>query len=637
MLLAIRERIMGVVGWIVLGLLFVTFLFFGLNSYLTSSAENYAARVNDAEISPAEHQRAYEQLVARMRQMLGEAYDPEQFDESLLKSNALTKLINEELILQTADDEGFAASDRLVAAQISAVEEFKKDGVFSKERYAQMLRYQGMSPGQFEWRLQREVISNQLKAGIILTASSTEDDLRRAYALQGQLRRFNYLVLPAASVEDSLEITDSDIEQYYPDHPDECMTEEQVRVAYLELNATELDVDRVVTEEEIAARYDEQSDDFVTPEQRRARHMLITATGDTAEDIEAARAKAEQVIERLEQGEEFAAVAAETSDDTASVSAGGDLGFFGRDIMVPEFEAAAFSMDKGERSQPIQSSFGFHVIELLEIEAEVATPLEEVRDELVASLLEADRNDLFYEQSETLSNIAFEQPNSLQGIVDALGLEIQESDWVTRAGGNGIAENSGVVEAAFSDDVLKNGYNSQAVEISEDHIVVVRLLEHQEAALQALEDVREQVHAALRVVKIRAMLEEKGQRLLAELRSGAIDLASLAENEDLEPGTTNLLLRNSEIPSRALVSKAFALPGKASDSPVYEGMHLPEGDYALLELQEVQDGKYDELPEAGRKQVWRSLNEIQGTNEMLMVISELKAQADIQMPDSGTE
>ncbi|MDH3980634.1 MAG: hypothetical protein OEU91_09000, partial [Gammaproteobacteria bacterium] len=300
-------------------------------------------------------------------------------------------------------------------------------------------------------------------------------------------------------------------------------------------------------------------------------------------------------------------------------------------------EAAAFSMDKGERSQPIQSSFGFHVIELLEIEAEVATPLEEVRNELVASLLESDRNDLFYEQSETLSNIAFEQPNSLQGVADALGLEIQESDWVARAGGNGIAENPGVVEAAFSDDVLKNGYNSQAVEISDDHIVVVRLLEHQEAALQALEDVREQVHAVLRVVKTRAMLEEKGQRLLAELRSGAIDLASLAENEDLEPGTTNLLLRNSETPSRVLVSKAFALPGKASDSPVYEGMHLPEGDYALLELQEVQDGKYDELPEAGRKQVWRSLNEIQGTNEMLMVISELKAQADIQMPDSGTE
>jgi peptidyl-prolyl cis-trans isomerase D len=159
MLLAIRERIMGVVGWIVLGLLFVTFAFFGLNSYLTSSAENYAARVNDTKISAGQHQRAYEQLVTRMRQMLGGSYDHEQFDESMLKSNALKRLINEELILQTAKDEGFAASDRLVAAQISSVDEFKKDGVFSKDRYKQVLRYQGMSPGEFEWRLQREPIS----------------------------------------------------------------------------------------------------------------------------------------------------------------------------------------------------------------------------------------------------------------------------------------------------------------------------------------------------------------------------------------------------------------------------------------------------------------------------------------------
>ncbi len=636
MLLAIRERVMGVVGWVVLGFLFITFAFFGLNSYLTSSATNYAARVNDAEIGADQHKRAYEQLVARMRQMLGGAYDPGQIDESLLKSNALTKLINEELILQIAHDEGFAASDRLVAAQISAVEEFRKDGVFSKDRYAQILSYQGMSPRQFEWRLQREAIANQLKSGIILTAASTEDNLRNAYALQGQLRRFNYLVIPATSVEDRLEITDQDIEQYYTDHPDEFMTDERLRVQYLELNAAELDVDTVVTEEQIAALYDEQSDNFVTPEQRRARHILI-ATGDSAEDIEAARVKAGQVIERLEQGEAFETVAAEASDDTATASTGGDLGFFGREIMVPEFEQAAFSMAVGERSEPIQSSFGFHVIELLEIEPEVATPLEEVRDELVARLLEADRNDLFYEQSETLSTLAYEQPDSLQPVADALGLEILESDWVTRTGGNGIAENSGVVEAAFSDDVLQNDYNSQAVEINEDHIVVVRLLEHQEAALQAIEDVREQVHTALRKIEIRALLQEKGQRLLTELRSGSTNLASLAESEELEPGTTTLVLRNSAVPSRALVSKAFALPRSVTDSPVYEGMHLPEGGYALLELQEVQDGKYDELPEAGRKQVWRSLNEVQGTNEMLMVIGELKAQADIQIPGAGTE
>nr|NIP18177.1 hypothetical protein [Xanthomonadales bacterium]NIX12963.1 hypothetical protein [Xanthomonadales bacterium] len=151
MLLAIRDRVMGVVGWIILVLLFITFAFFGLDSYLQSTAENYAARVNDVKIGASSHQRAYDQLVARMRQMLGDAWDPEQFDESVLKSRALERLINDEVILQTAEQEGFAASDNLVASQITTVEEFKKDGVFSKDRYAQILRYQGMSPAEFEW------------------------------------------------------------------------------------------------------------------------------------------------------------------------------------------------------------------------------------------------------------------------------------------------------------------------------------------------------------------------------------------------------------------------------------------------------------------------------------------------------
>jgi peptidyl-prolyl cis-trans isomerase D len=637
MLLAIRERVMGVVGWVVLGLLFITFIFFGLNSYLKTSVEDYAARVNDTKISPAQQQIAYEQLVERMRQALGDAYDPKNIDESVLKSNALKKLINDELILQAADSVGFAASEQQVAAQISSVEGFRKDGVFSKERYEQILRYQGMSPGQFEWRLQRDIITNQLKAGIILTAASTEDSLRDAYALMGQLRRFNYLVIPVTSVEQQIEITDSDIEQYYTDHPDEFMTAERVTVQYLDLNAAELDVDTVVTDEEIKALYDERSGEFVTPEQRHARHILISNKSDSAADMEAARASAAQLIQRLEQGEAFEALATEVSDDPATAAAGGDLGFFGRDIMVPEVEEAVFGMAVGERSQPVQSSFGFHIIELLEIQPEVATPLDEVRDELVAQLLEADRNELFYERSETLSNLAFEQPDSLEGAADALGLAVHESDWITRAGGSGIGAYAGVAEAAFSDDVLQNRYNSPVVEINEDRLVVVHLKDHQQATLQTLDEVRDQVEESVRKVKTSALLHEKGQRLLADLRTGSADLAALAEAEGLEPGSTGLLLRNSATPSRVLVTRAFALPRPAPDSPIYEGTQLPNGDYVLLELQEVQEGNYDELPEAERKQVWRSLNEIQGTSEMQMVLSELKAQADIQLPDSTAE
>jgi peptidyl-prolyl cis-trans isomerase D len=403
------------------------------------------------------------------------------------------------------------------------------------------------------------------------------------------------------------------------------------------LDAAGIEVDTVVTEEEISALYDERSEEFVVPEQRRARHILISAASDAAEDIDTARVKAEQVVQRLEQGGAFETVAGEVSDDAATASAGGDLGFFGRGIMVPEFEEAAFSMTTGERSQPVQSSFGFHIIELLEIQPEVATPLEEVRESLVESLQESDRNELFHEQSEMLSNLAFEQPDSLETPAEALGLEILESDWITRDGGSDIAANPGVVEAAFSDDVLLNGYNSSAVEIEEDRVVVVRLLEHQQAALQPLADIREVAEEAVRSEKLHAALQARGQQLLADLGAGTVDMTTLAERESLEMTTSDLVQRQSADPSRALVSKAFALPRPANDGKVFDGMHLPEGDYALLELKEVQDGEYDQLQEAGRKSLWRSLNEIQCTSEMHMVLNELKSQGDIQIPESGAE
>ena len=170
MLLAIRERVMGIVGWIVLGILFVAFAFFGLNSYLSSNAVNYAATVNDAEISPGQHQRSYQLLRNRMQELLGESFDPATINEEALKATALRQLINEELLLQAADDAGLASSEQLVAAQIAGIDVFRENGAFSKARYEAVLRQQGMGPREFEWRLARELLTTQYKSGISQTA-----------------------------------------------------------------------------------------------------------------------------------------------------------------------------------------------------------------------------------------------------------------------------------------------------------------------------------------------------------------------------------------------------------------------------------------------------------------------------------
>jgi peptidyl-prolyl cis-trans isomerase D len=635
MLLAIRERIMGVVGWIILGILFVTFAFFGLNSYLQSSAANYAAAVNDQEISLARHQRAYQQLRTRMADMLGENFDPSQLDEDILKANALQQLINEELLLQAADSEGFAASNQLVAAQINAIDAFREDGVFSKALYERVLGYQGIRPSEFEYNLKQEIITNQFREAIKRTAAATAEALSQAYRLEGQQRQFNYIVLPLQSFSESLAITDQEIEDYYASHPETFMTPERVKLQYLELDAATLDPGIDVDEQALQALYDEQSAKYVTPEERQARHILVALLPDADETVTAAALeKSRDIVARLDAGESFEDLAKELSDDPGSAASGGDLGFFGRGVMDPGFENAVFGLQKGERSQPVKSAFGYHIIELLDIKPEVAIPLQDVRDDLTTQLLAEERNDMFYERFETLSSLAFEQPDTLAGAADALQLELGESDWVSKRGGAGIAEHSAIVEAAFSEDVLLNGNNSAPVEIAPDHVVVIRVLEHQEASQQALEQVRADVEQLAREQKARELAEARGKELLARLDTGETTLDSIAAAEKVTNNSTGLILRNATEPAREIVATAFSLKAPAEGETVYDGRSTRSGDYVIIALDQIKEGNLSELPETARQQAWRGLSRLQGEAEMAAVMTVLRDQAVIFIPSS---
>ena len=637
MLLAIRERIMGVVGWFILGILFVAFAFFGLNSYLQSEVTNSAAEVNGAEISLARHQRAYQSLRDRMQTALGESYDPALLDEQLLKLNALQQLISEELILQQADADGYAASNQLVAAEINAVDAFKQDGIFSKTRYEQILKSQGVVPSRFEAGLKRDIVSRQFRSGIVSTAAATPESLERAFRLEGQQRRFRYLILPTSMFNDQVVVTDEDIEQYYAAHSDEFVTPERVKVQYLELDAAKIDTGRDVDEQALQSLYEEQSGKYVTEEQRRARHILIQvpAAADEAAD-QAALQKAESVLQRLDAGESFETLATELSDDPASASNGGDLGFFGHDVMAPEFEEAAYALDAGEHSGIVKTPFGYHIIELVEIRPEVATPLEEVRDELVAELLSEERSDLFYEQSEVLSSIAFEQPDSLQPAADTLNLEIQESGWINRDGGQGIGEHAGVVETAYSEDVLLNGNNSAAVEIGDDHIVVLRLLEHVEQTALPLEVVKGIVEQKVHSEKARALTQQKGEEVLSSLQQGAT-LESVAETQGLEIEATALLVRHAQQPSGWVVRHVFTLLLPESGQTAYSGLTMEQGDYAIVALDEVKDGDIEALSEPERRRAKQALDRLLGANELTAILANLEDQAVIILPEDSDQ
>jgi len=627
---------MGVVGWFLLGALFIAFAFFGLNSYFTSNAKTYAADVNGVEITIPEYQRAYQQMRSRMQRMMGEAYNPAMIDEDALKKSALQELIREQLILQEAHDDGYAVSKQLVAAQINAVPVFKgEDGKFSVEKYRQVLQLQGMAPPEFEWRLSRELMVNQIINGIAQTAGVSQKDLERVYRLQTQQRRFSYLELPLQQSADKVEISDSDIEQYYTAHAGDFMTPERVKIQYVELKADELQVSSKPDDEALHALYDEHSDRYITPEQRRARHILVSLPPDAGKDAEKkAREKAESLLARLEKGESFEKLAKEDSDDPGSASKGGDLGYFGRGVMTPEFETAAFALQKGELSGIVKSPFGFHIIEVTDIKPQHAKPFDEVRDELVKEYQTQERGDLFSDKSEILANKAFEQPDSLQGAADALGLEIKTSDWLTKAGGPGIGQNEMVVNAAFQQDVLDTGNNSEPIELGDNHLVVLRILEHQAAEKQPLESVKDKVKAEVRDMKARELTNTLGASLLKELKSGK-SLADIASAQQLKVKTTGLIGRDATDPESHIVTEAFLLPSAADKGQSATGFSLDSGDYVLLTLEEIKDGDFSTLSKADQLKVRQELDRIIGASEVSAFTDELKNSAKITIPEQS--
>jgi peptidyl-prolyl cis-trans isomerase D len=634
MLMAIRDRVMGVVGWLLLGALFIAFAFFGLNSYFTSNSKTYAADVNGVEITIPEYQRAYQQTRSRMQRLMGETYNPAMIDEEAIKKSALQELIREQLVLQEADEDGYTVSKQLVAAQINSVAAFKgDDGKFSVEKYRQILQQQGMAPAEFEWRLSRELKVNQVINGIAQTAGAPRQDMEKIYRLQTQQRRFSYLELPVKQFVPGVTISDSDIEQYYTEHSGDFMTPERVKIQYVELKADELQVSGEPDDEALHALYEEHSDRYVTPEQRRARHILVSLPPDAGADAEQkARAKAESLLARLDKGESFEKLAKESSDDPGSASHGGDLGYFSRGMMTPEFETAAFALEKGGRSGIVKSSFGFHIIEVTDIKPQQARPFDEVRNELVKDYQAQERRDLFSEKAEVLANKSFEQPDTLQGTADALGLEIKTSDWLTREGGPGIGQNEAVVNAAFREEVLDTGNNSEPIELGDNYLVVLRILDHEAAEVQPLANVKDKVAAELRDAKARELTTARGDALLKELRSGT-SLADIASARKLEIKTTGLIGRNADDPASRIVSEAFLLPEAGDKVLSTAGFSLESGDYILLVLEEIKDGDYSTLSQADQLNVRHELDRIIGAAEVNAYTDELKNRATIIIPE----
>jgi peptidyl-prolyl cis-trans isomerase D len=270
---------------------------------------------------------------------------------------------------------------------------------------------------------------------------------------------------------------------------------------------------------------------FSTPEQRRTRHILVAV--DDNRDEEAALARAQSLLDRVRGGEDFSQVASEASDDTGSASLGGDLDWLEPGMMDGPFEEVLFTMDEGEISEPVRTPFGYHIILLEGIRPGDVREFDEARADLESEYRSRMSEDAFYERAERMSELTFENPDTLRPAAEELGLQIGVIEKMTRGGGSGLAANSEVLSAAFSEDVLKNGENSQPLEVGEGRAVVLRVDQHHEPQPRPLAEVSEEIRDRLQREAARSQVLATGEEALALVKAGG-DLESVADQVSAE-------------------------------------------------------------------------------------------------------
>ena len=602
----LHERFSGPFVKIILGVIGVVFGgFFGIQGYFNTRVETFVAKVDGHEISQADFRERFDQIRSMNQRRFGAQFNPAMFDTPESKREVLDQMINEQLIVDADEKLGTALTSKRVFEEISSYPAFQVDGKFDKGQYRALLASQRRSPAQFEETVRRDLelrdLVGQLEQASVITEAEVDAYLR----LRDQTRDFRYLKLdkPAAEVK----IADADIDAYYKDHGNDFMTPEKVSLEYIELDAAKMQIDAKTDDATLKQRYEQQKTRFVTPEQRLASHILVKVDKNAdAAAQKAALEKAQGIAKDAKSGKDFAALAKTASDDSGSKGQGGDLGWLGKGVTDPAFEAALFAMKKGDISDPVKSDEGYHVIQLRDVHDEKARSFDEVKAELAKQYQDSERERQYSDISGRLTDAVYQDPSSLAPAAKDLGLTVQKTGLFARNGGEGIAANPAVLKAAFSNPVLSEGNSSDPIELGTNHIVVVHVDQHEKSVPKPLDQVREDIRKRLVDQKLVEQARERVESLYARLQKGEA-LDKLADELKLKAVEQKDIGRGAANVDREVVAEAFKLPRPAGDAPVTGKAALPNGAYALITLQAVKDGDPSKLDaktrEAARNQL----------------------------------
>jgi len=633
MLQKLRDQTQSLAFKVLVGVIIFVLAIFGFGAFnLFLTTDPTVASVNGDDITQADLSVESERERRRLAAQYGENFNPDMIDPVMLQNSVINQLISRKLLAQAAEDLDLGTSDKKINEVVVRNPTFQIDGRFEESAYRRIVGMLGYSPAQF-LKLTGEMLGiDQLRNGVTETAFNTDWELREHARLLSQRRDIAYLAFTEEAFAGSIEVSDDDLALRYEENLLDHMTEESVDVAYVELTLDSLVADGSIEilEDDLIGAYEAEKGAAVLDEQRNSRHILLQVN-----DERTAQAAVEEIAalrSRIEAGEDFAVLATEFSEDPGSATQGGELGPVSKGLFAPAFEEALWALEAGRLSEPVETEFGVHLIQLNEVIVNEFPSFEDMRAQLEDGMRRDEAARLFLERVRELDNVAFEQPDSLQGISDQFGLEIQTAEGLSRSSGSGIFGNETLRQSVFTDEVLEQGYNSPAVQYLENRAVVARITGRYEPQTIPLEEVSQQIRDEIVGERARLEIENAHAAALTRVEAGE-SVSEVADDVGLVWRTHELVRRNEIGVPPQVLSTSFSMVRPADGGKRVGSADGPNGERYLITMTRVVDGDLSTMTETDIDGVRRFLAMRASNLDFEGFYNALEQDASIQRPN----
>ncbi len=608
---------------VVLALIVLPFALWGVSSYDKSrNSAGVVATVDGIKITQQEFENSMRQQQDRMRQQLGTNFDASMLDNPTIKRAIIDNLVSQHLLVIRANAAGLHVSDEQVAEVISSIEAFQENGKFDKNRYLTILKAQNLSPLMFESRVRDELLGQQMQDTYTQNGFAANSVVDNVIRLNEQQRMVSVSPVQYQSFISKAKVDDAALMKYYEQNQSEFQVKEQAKVKYVKFSVDDLLAKVQVSKEEVRKYYDEHQNEFGSPEERRAAHILFTVSANAPQaEQDAAKAKAENILQQVRHDpSRFSELAKKNSQDPGSAPKGGDLGFFGRGMMVKPFEEATFAMKVGEISGLVKSDFGYHIIKLLAVKPFRVLSFEEAREGILNKLRQQKATALFAEMAEKFSNTVYEQSDTLQPAADLIGAKIEQSGWLVKGAVAAEPWTPKLLQAIFNDEVVKNKRNTAAVEVAANTLVAARILEYKPASVSSFAEVKEAIRQNLVHQQALALAATQGKNMLEELQKGtkpkliwgAVQSITRAQHGSLDAGLVRQIFQAS-----------------AAKLPQYVGTEDPQNGYVLVRIDSIREG--EPANDIKRARYAQQLRQMTGEEMFRAYMSDARQQATVKL------